>query len=1182
MAYPFTPPVARTAYAQSPHVGNASMLNMSTSAAGAAQRHWVTDDYRAASETVAGLPAKVRAVLSHRGDSCTAGADSPTGLSWLVAPGSAGAPHSLHVWQSHTVSEGSLEVEYSLDGWCRELQLPAGGLAHARCVCAVPGTGAPGSRPGVVAVLPKKASGASGASGEVVVMYWPDISKDIAKNVSVAFSSADDTAHSVVSCYSPELGCLMATAQGQLFHISTRNPSGRPTLQCAPVSQGEGMFGWGRRMLFGSGGNGDAMATLVARASKTMGPDADVAVLTAQKLQIWTVHPAHRCPSELVRKTELLDAESRPVEPQLQAVVDSEYPEATVVLLDVAWIDDGIAVLASCLCGQSDSDPLLIGCGNVDGEWTWDFARRDGHGRAASGGWRLLVAPTCGGVRVTDGESAWVLNGKTSQVIPTICGSSDRSDNEAECRTACPETRAALGGATIGRDTLIFSGWNGGCIIRVTQQDVAAAAVAAAATTAAIEGGDGAVAAAAAAGGPAEGVGIARGVPPPARNAERLRRALAKYRTGDPIAQVELEDLSVGAVQAAAALLSRDITDARKADPRWAEDATRASSAMTSHIVKKQLTAKLDEHNMLVKLLLEWPAGGSSLWESLDENTRRELCDHGELLAAAIGIRELHTDPADARAAGPRAMEEKRANREFLDRAMAETQSDNLAAKGTASQHLSPSQLVELFYQDVTLIGGLGDGMGFAAGLQRAAQEEVEAAHDWQTKRRLIWLLADVLVTMSSCVNEHRSQNAARYPMSFRRGEESQAAFLRAGWSSQSKFRASLMTIFDMLTTHRPVCPPEDAAAMLEHLFLLGDAVLGGFYQTESMPDGVERDFVAVRQTTLGPFTAHGCVRKDLGLRLATRYRDYRMLVHLCEHDGDALDRYEKEFGEPFAKAKFQHYMDRHEPAKLLSESQSAESAKWLTEFLEPHRDMHWIERLRAGTAPTGKQDDFLRAGTDLDELARDEVLDVQREVTLRSIARLCLLAADDKAGEEAQFNRLNMLEAQARIPPEVLDAVGRPNFSSERVPPLERREIIDLLVGNHDRIEKMPTECPEASERVVAALKLLLQDEESDDTEKVQTLVATASCSVAHDIERWRDMADQLEPEEALAETLLATSLRLAVEENLGLFVSELLQPAVFQSLCKEATALSGGLPSPNFERHLGVAIERALTGAR
>lgn len=36
-----------------------------------------------------------------------------------------------------------------------------------------------------------------------------------------------------------------------------------------------------------------------------------------------------------------------------------------------------------------------------------------------------------------------------------------------------------------------------------------------------------------------------------------------------------------------------------------------------------------------------------------------------------------------------------------------------------------------------------------------------------------------------------------------------------------------------------------------------------------------------------------------------SRYRDFRMLVHLCERDGEPLDRYEERYGEPFAKAKY-------------------------------------------------------------------------------------------------------------------------------------------------------------------------------------------------------------------------------------------------------------------------------------
>lgn len=95
-----------------------------------------------------------------------------------------------------------------------------------------------------------------------------------------------------------------------------------------------------------------------------------------------------------------------------------------------------------------------------------------------------------------------------------------------------------------------------------------------------------------------------------------------RYRSGDPSAplfSVELDNLDSGSVQAAAQLLSREIADERKADPRWAEDESRSNSAMTSHIVQTQLQAKLELHNLLIKLLLEWTHRGGTMWHSLDE-----------------------------------------------------------------------------------------------------------------------------------------------------------------------------------------------------------------------------------------------------------------------------------------------------------------------------------------------------------------------------------------------------------------------------------------------------------------------------------------------------------------------------------------------------------------------------------
>jgi hypothetical protein len=132
------------------------------------------------------------------------------------------------------------------------------------------------------------------------------------------------------------------------------------------------------------------------------------------------------------------------------------------------------------------------------------------------------------------------------------------------------------------------------------------------------------------------------------------------------------------------------------------------------------------------------------------------------MLAAAASIRELHTSgSSEARSLGPRGAEEKRANRDLLDRAMQETQHNRMARKGPLPQHLAPTQLIELFYQDVSHLGDENDA-GFAAGLLAITEVEATASADWPTKRRLLWLAADVLIAMSRRVGEYRAQNAVR------------------------------------------------------------------------------------------------------------------------------------------------------------------------------------------------------------------------------------------------------------------------------------------------------------------------------------------------------------------------------------------------------------------------------------
>lgn len=162
------------------------------------------------------------------------------------------------------------------------------------------------------------------------------------------------------------------------------------------------------------------------------------------------------------------------------------------------------------------------------------MGKGNGHGRVNprdTGRWKILVAPTIGVDATLDEAGAWIVDGETSRVFPTTCRPSDREEIVLACETACPEQRPMLGGHVVGHDTVVFSDWSGGCIIRVTQQDVAAAAAASVAAVAgavaSAESGYGA-AAFDGAGPAATGGAIVRGVASPAHNADRLRRALSK------------------------------------------------------------------------------------------------------------------------------------------------------------------------------------------------------------------------------------------------------------------------------------------------------------------------------------------------------------------------------------------------------------------------------------------------------------------------------------------------------------------------------------------------------------------------------------------------------------------------------------------------------------------------------
>eukprot|EP00040_Diaphanoeca_grandis_P019639 m.103864 g.103864 ORF g.103864 m.103864 type:complete len:1154 (-) comp27522_c0_seq1:60-3521(-) len=1132
--YPYASPAPRLSYSQTtPHQlrNNGSNYGMLTSSNDEPLKIVVANDHSVA-EVIAGLPMAVKVVLNGVSASnlkhYSIGLDGPTGYAWLVVRAyqtrEGWIPTQLLTWQTHTLSASSPHPTYLRDGSdCRTLTLPAGAkLLGASSVCIVPLHTRAAAPCGILAVTENGG-----------VCYWPELLKDACITLTIAFESLDDVTKSVISLQPKGIGCVLATEKAQLFQLSTQNAFGRPALGYRAISHASGMLQWGMRSLFGFGASSENVDVVKAINCRSASDGlSELVVVTSSKLSSWKLHSS--LPPQLQHEEQILDPTGTPTNATLLQYAQSENFQACV--LDANVRSDGTTLLVGLF--PTDVAPALYMVGRTQHlgpqtQWTWFPApirpvySRD-QDRALKAVKLLMGASDQCIVIVStvSGNTITVNCGVGDSVESSLCLSEVSIDSMVTDDNAQADTRPLLGVGSVVDDSLVFSDRDGGSMIRILQRNFHSQQEADRDA--------------------AEAKNVASHLPSHEQDLVLLRQAFEAFcssshdKANNLFKEVRNPDDAV-------VTFSQSITDSRPEDPRWAETSNRRDeNTMSSMILLHQLEAKATQHNKLVEFLssLTSPdSAHSSLWDSL--KNQKTVLNHGEMIAAAIGVRSIHPRPRAGSHEVLLTVQASDKNRQLLDAVIRSTVSHNV------NEDRSPN---DAFYQTVTMLPGL------LSPLLKQEEVELQQSRKWTDTRRILHVTSDVLIALVRQAQTYRGSHAHLY----RDNSTATTNGSTRSWTSSDAFRNALRQQHNIIVKFAikdDSTPPEDLGGMYRRLFELSDGLLSDYASRD------ELGFVQDREAALVPFVELSCTERTWAYELAEKHHDYTTLVDLCERDGrkKELDQYSLKFGNEFVQAKFQWYVREGKRYKLLDQNDGQQLA--LGNFLQSHQSLEWLQHIHLSN--------FNRAHEVLKmlALAKVEPNSVARKRSLLSLGKLALLASD--AENEAEMDllddELTMLNYQTMIPAESLRDVDQLDVA-DLVTPLPRDTIIDLLIGNDPRIKSLAVD---DCENFVVALKMLSSDLSLTEIDYEERRLVVLAHSIAHDAARWLALPDD-EPMEAIAETLLFTTLHEAAVQQVDVSGIDI------NALCEIATeiATTRGQPSlstKQFKKHVHQAVEEA-----
>ncbi|XP_072031616.1 nuclear pore complex protein Nup133-like [Amphiura filiformis] len=481
------------------------------------------------------------------------------------------------------------------------------------------------------------------------------------------------------------------------------------------------------------------------------------------------------------------------------------------------------------------------------------------------------------------------------------------------------------------------------------------------------------------------------------------------------------------ALDTAVASLSQALIDDYPAsDPRWAESVPHDSASSTSSLILlHQLEDKMKAHDHFVSFLKN-----VGIWERLHAISVRDrplathllVCEHAEKLAAAMALRNKHTEHPNLIDSSIRGVLKKR-GRERIPTG------------------LTPQ---DVFYREVS---------GIQEMLESLIEQEQNSLTAELSPPDTVRMIKNVNTIIQSTLEEAWHLRLSKALVYQGRDSQHQKEFIPWTASTGPKGMRRLVTQQHMLTVGQGLPNAEDVQTrgiLFQQLMEMTDLVLDGYVtQLQSIRESegqecnrymeVEQRYHQDRSVLIMPLVDNG--QHERAASLAEKYCDFGILVRLCEQTGneERLQRYMKQFhNQGFSDFVFKYYMDEGKRGKLLSQpfTQHAE----LSEFLQSHDHLSWLHDIQTK--------DFIKAHRTLKKLALKETLSVSKKKTLLSLSKLSALACG--VARESDVDGLNaeleIILNQELLPKELIEKL---TLDAEDQPVMAPWQLVELYISD-------------------------------------------------------------------------------------------------------------------------------------
>ncbi|KAI6648474.1 Nuclear pore complex protein [Oopsacas minuta] len=498
------------------------------------------------------------------------------------------------------------------------------------------------------------------------------------------------------------------------------------------------------------------------------------------------------------------------------------------------------------------------------------------------------------------------------------------------------------------------------------------------------------------------------------------------------------------------------VNDKPASDPRWLQQIEEDPSG--SLIIQQQMQHKLVAHETFVSFIRETGLMGRLGLVTYQDKvmpTCAVLSSHSEKLVACLILRRLHT----------------RSTRDLLSGAI----KLSLQARGI-SKLIGDITPQDKFYQETEEVHTIGEALlAFELELLSGVQ-----GHD---AYQLVNSVSTILESMLHEAILQRKRQADKF-----------SSLLQPlppfyDWTctgGKDGMRTVLMNQMGIMISHAlPFAESESDKHNLFKLMLdISDIILSGLSDylelVRASPPHQHLELEAclefenIRKELIDPFLNN----KQLAhaTTLAEKFRDFPALIRIYGTIGDKkqLSHYMSEYSEyKFSDHLFKWYFDERRTSDLFEFNDTHPLE--LDTFLKQHPHLYWMNQI--------SHRETREASSQLKTLADEETRFAKKKSTLLSLSKLCLLAADEYDGKQADLevidDSLSVLSFQDQIPVEALEKEG---YGLYDAPPLSCRDIVELYVNSDKNCQANIYDFLRALELVQIVYQQDVQSEERAD----------------------------------------------------------------------------------------------------